>query len=271
MPPSEPARPGAKLLPVFALAIAGTVQPKAVVELLEPGAERVRVGKTQAIVRFAEERWFAVHDFGAFVFVGFPEDEAKRIFGTLSTTYAAEPRGPLTERFAIEIREGAAPSVAFDRVVVGTLEGRVVGLTSYVVGQSVGMEYHEDSVDSLVGELQRFAEALAARGKLRASDGELMRFVGRGMATRTQVVHTLALLDAPSVIWEDEALDRLYRELRAMFEIQDRYLGLDHKLRVIQDNLELLVDMTRQRRSTFLEVTVIALIAVELALALVRH
>lgn len=271
MPASEPATPGAKLMPVFAFAIAGTVQPKSVVERLDAGAERVRVGKTQAIVRFAEGRWFAVHDFGAFVFVGFPEDEAQRIFATLSSTYEAEPRAPLRERFAIEVREGAAPSVFFDRVVVGAVDGRVVGLTSYVVGQSVGMEYHEDSVDSLVGELERFAQALAARGKLRANDTELMRFVGRGMATRTQVVHTLALLDAPAVIWEDEALDRLYRELRAMFEIQDRYLGLDHKLRVIQDNLELLVDMTRQRRSTLLEVTVIALIAVELVLAVFRR
>src|SRR5215471_9171771 len=175
-----PASERAILLPVFAFAIAGIVQPKNVVDQWEEGA--VRVGKTQAIVRLAPDRWFVVHDFGAFVFVGFPEDEALRRFKALSAPYEAQPRTPMRERFAIEVREGAAPSVAFDRVVVGSVDARVVGLTSYVVGQSVGMEYHEDDVDSLVGELQRFAEALSRRGKLRVSDTELMRFVGRGMA-----------------------------------------------------------------------------------------
>jgi uncharacterized Rmd1/YagE family protein len=263
--------PSREVLPVFAFGIAGTVQPKAVVDKLDPTAERVRIGKTQAIVRFAADRWFAVHDFGAFVFVGCPEQEAEKVFASLSASYPAESRAPLRDKFAIEVREGATPSVAFDRVIAGHLDARLVGLTSFVVGQSVGMEYHEEGVDALVGELERFAQTLATRGKLRVSDAELMRFVGRGMATRTQVVHTLALLDAPAIVWEDEALDRLYRELRAMFEIPDRYVGLDHKLRVIQDNLELLVDMTRQRRSTFLEITVIALIAVELALAVFRR
>ncbi len=91
------------------------------------------------------------------------------------------------------------------------------------------------------------------------------------MAMRTRVVHTLALLDAPALTWDSETLDRLYRALRASFEIEDRYRALDHKLGMIQDNLELLVDLSRRARSFALEVLVVVLIATELVLGLVRH
>jgi uncharacterized Rmd1/YagE family protein len=90
--------------------------------------------------------------------------------------------------------------------------------------------------------------------------------VGLGMSTRNQVVYTLSLLDAPDLTWENERLDRLYRGLRATFEIEDRYRALDHKLTMLQDNLELLVDLAQHRRTFLLEVGVIGLIALEVLL-----
>jgi uncharacterized Rmd1/YagE family protein len=90
------------------------------------------------------------------------------------------------------------------------------------------------------------------------------------MTTRTHVVYTLALLDAPGIVWDSEALDRVYRDLRIAFSIEDRYRGLEQKLTILRDNLELLVDLTRDRRSTVLEVSVIVLIVVEIGLATVQ-
>ena len=151
------------------------------------------------------------------------------------------------------------------------LDVRSVELVALAVGQSVGMEYYEDNVDGLVSQLERAARGLADRGKLSDTNRQLLRFIGRGMAMRTQVVHTLALLDAPALAWEDEALDRLYRDLRASFAIEDRYRALDQKLEMIRDNLELMVDLAQHRRSVLLEVAVIGLIAMELLLAYFRH
>jgi uncharacterized Rmd1/YagE family protein len=88
------------------------------------------------------------------------------------------------------------------------------------------------------------------------------------METRNLVVGTLSLLDAPSSVWDSEVLDRMYRELRAAFAIEERYRALDHKLDMIQDNLALFVDLTRHRRSLALEIIVILLIAGELILLL---
>jgi uncharacterized Rmd1/YagE family protein len=96
----------------------------------------------------------------------------------------------------------------------------------------------------------------------------MLQFIGRGMTMRSRVIHTLSLLDSPAATWEVERLDRLYRELRFMFEIEERYRALDHEIRIVQDNLALLVDLVRQRRSNFLEVTVAVFVVAETLLFL---
>lgn len=255
-------------LSVRAYAIAATLQPRDVEPLFAERAARVKVTKTHVVVRYGETSWAVAYDFGAVVFLDVEEAERERVLGLLS---ASEPRAMQAETYTLEIRPEARGRAHFDHVVLPELEQRAVELVSLVIAQSVGMEYYESEVDALVGEMERLARELADRGRFQTRGGQLLSFIGRGMATRTQVVHTLALLDAPAMVWESEHLDRLYRELRGTFEIEDRYSALDHKLRMIQDNLELFVDMTRDRRGLVLEIAVIALIAAELILGLLRH
>jgi uncharacterized Rmd1/YagE family protein len=153
---------------------------------------------------------------------------------------------------------------------VRELRQPVVELISLIVAQSVAMEYYEEDVDEILGRLDQISVRLGEKGGFRGSARELVRFIGHGMSTRNQVVHTLSLLDAPPTVWESETLDHLYRDLRSSFEIEDRYRALDHKLRMIQDNFEILVDLTRHRRTMMLEMTIVLLIAIEIALLVVQ-
>ena len=53
-----------------------------------------------------------------------------------------------------------------------------------------------------------------------------------------------------------------------MFEIETRYRVLEYKLKLIQESLEIIVDLSRGVRETMLEVTIIVLIAIEVIVAL---
>ena len=53
-------------------------------------------------------------------------------------------------------------------------------------------------------------------------------------------------------------------ELYRMLELDDRYRSLEAKLRMFQDNLTVLVDLTRQRTTMTLEVIVAILILFEM-------
>jgi uncharacterized Rmd1/YagE family protein len=250
------------LVAVRAFAISSTVQPKAVESLFAGHAERVRVTKTIAIARYSPGSWAVAHDFGAIVFLGVEQAECERVMKGLLAQHE-ETRAPLEETFAVEVEQGAAPAVKFDRVVVGELDGRVVEIIALVVAQSVAMEYYEGDVDGTVAALEQTSRRLAKDGRLHGSARSFMRFIGRGMAMRSQVIHTLSLLESPGATWESEPLDRLYRGLRAAFEIEERYRALDHEIRIVQDNLALMVDMVRQRRYTLLEIVVAVFVVAE--------
>jgi uncharacterized Rmd1/YagE family protein len=256
------------VLAVRAFAVAATVQPRAVDGVFPADAERVKVTKTIGIVRYGPTGWAVVHDFGAVVFIGVDETESRRVMAALVAQIGSEPRAPLEESFAVQVAPGTTPSVRFDRVVVGSLDARSVEIIALVVAQSVAMEYYEGDVDVLIGALEERSRTLAREGTLPGSARDLLKFIGRSVTMRTQVVHTLSLLESPGATWDDEALDRLYRGLRASFEIEERHLSLDHELRIVQDNLELMVDMVRQRRFILLEIAVAVFVGAELLVLL---
>jgi uncharacterized Rmd1/YagE family protein len=251
------------VVPVRAFAVSATVQPRDVATMFSTDAERVRLTKTFALVRYGTLSWAVAHDFGAVVFFGVDAAECERVLKVMLSRLGEQPHGPLEESFIVEVSAGAPPAVHFDRVVVPELEPRTVGLVSLVVAQSVAMEYYEGDLDALIESLIERSRQLQNEGGLPGRARELMRLIGRGMTMRSEVVHTLSLLDSPGVTWENEAYDKLYRELRGVFEIEERYRALDHESHIVQDNLALLVDIVRQRRYTILEVTVAVFVVAE--------
>jgi len=65
-------------------------------------------------------------------------------------------------------------------------------------------------------------------------------------------------------------MDRIYEDLREEFDLADRYQALESKLRGVQEALELVLDVARDRRLVLLESAIVVLIVVELVLSLLR-
>ena len=63
-------------------------------------------------------------------------------------------------------------------------------------------------------------------------------------------------------------MDRIYDELRAEFDLVDRYQALELKLRSVQEALELVLDVARDRRLVLLEAAIVLLIVLEIVLSL---
>jgi uncharacterized Rmd1/YagE family protein len=143
----------------------------------------------------------------------------------------------------------------------------VIALT---VAQSAAMEYYERIVESMFGKTDRLVERLEARGTVSFSTKPLHRFIGAAIGTRNEVLSILHLLDKPDEAWDDPELDRIYSELRAEFDLVDRYQALELKLRSVQEALELVLDVARDRRLVLLESSVVLLIVLEIALTFVR-
>jgi len=256
-------------IPIRAYSFASTLAPKDLAAMLEKASKNVRTTKTQVVAECGTEAapaWIIGYDFGAVVFAAVDDATRDAVLDAIVKRVGPEPHPPIQENVLIDVVADEKPAVRFDRVVVREIDRRTVELVALVAAQSAAMEYYEEDVDQVLARLNKLSESLAETGKLTARTRELLRFVGSGMSTHNQVVFTLSLLDTPQLAWEDEALDRIYGGLRTQFEIADRFRALDLKLRMIQDNFALFVELTQERRNYWLEFTVAVLVALEVVL-----
>lgn len=253
---------------VHAYAIADAISVRAFVKDLPH--EVVKLSKTEAVLKLGEQSYALVHDFGALVFFNATQAAQQPLIKRLVDLGGPQPREPLVEDFCVVVAPGERSSAGFDKLVVGELSLPIVELVGLVVGQSAAMEYYEDDVDRILGRLDVLADEVAEGGGFRGSVRTLNKFIGEGLRLRNRVIFTLALLDSPISTWDDEVLDRLHRELRSSFGIEDRYRALDHKLAMIRDSLQIIGDLTRHKRSMLLEAGVAILIALEIILYIVK-
>ena len=75
----------------------------------------------------------------------------------------------------------------------------------------------------------------------------------------------------PDATWDDPQMDRIYDELRAEFDLVDRYTTMEQKLQGVREALELVLDVARDRRMWLLELTIVLLILFEILLELFRR
>jgi uncharacterized Rmd1/YagE family protein len=258
-------------LPVIAYGFATTFRVRELVPVFS-GA-RVRLSKDQVVAEYAPDKLAVAFDFGALVFVNVSAEERARVIGAITRDFAREePHAPLEEDFLVETRPDAPAEgeVHFDRVVIRELGAPAAELITLLLAQSVSIDYYDADLHEILGTLDKRTARVARTGRIGWSTRDLTRFVGETMITKNGVIAALAVLDKPAATWESEALDKLYRDLRAMLEIDERFKALEYKLRTIQDTLELLLEMQQTRRGLILEAAIVVLIVFEIVLSLIE-
>jgi required for meiotic nuclear division protein 1 len=249
-------------VPVHAYGFASTFKLKELVPIFAEVAQ-ARVTKDELVAKFGDGVWAMAYDFGAVVFIGVDPTLQVRVVGNIGKRLVGEKHPPMTEDFIIET-DAPQYEVRFDRVLVPKLTEDVADIVALVLAQSVAMDYYGRDVSEIEEVTDRIADELRLAGKLRRSVRDLSQFIGLCIATRNDVISTLALFDKPDATWENEQLDRLWNGLYRILELDDRYRTLEAKLRMFQDNLVVLVDLARQRHTLALEVTVAVLILMEM-------
>jgi len=252
---------------IVAYSFASTLKLKDLVPLFGAGEARVEKDRLLATLAGASAeraRYVIAYDFGALVFVGVDTPEREKCVGAVGAKLTGEPHPPLTETFLLDVQPDKPMEVRFDRVILPALDLGAIEIVAEVLAQSVAMDYYADDVAEIEAETDRIADQLRKLGRIPGRVPNTLQFIGLCIATRNDVISTLALFDKPEATWENEQLDRLWMGLRKMLEVDDRYRTLDAKLRMFQDNLVLLVDLARQRQTFFLEFAVAVLIAMEM-------
>jgi required for meiotic nuclear division protein 1 len=211
-----------------------------------------------------------LYPFGAVVFHNVPPERREAELAQLHRTRPGLTTQVVRESFTVREEGGARVDIVEGTLVVDQLTPGRAAVVALIVAQSAAMEYYERIVEKLFTRTDALVDPLERRGTVPLRTRELHRFIGQAIGTRSEVISVLSLLDKPDATWDDPALDRIYDDLRAEFDLLDRYSALTQKLQGVQEALELLLDVARDRRMWLLEAAIFLLIALEVVLGLAR-
>jgi len=76
----------------------------------------------------------------------------------------------------------------------------------------------------------------------------------------------VAVDDKPDILWDRVDLERLYARMEDEYELKERATTLADKVETVQNTASALTDLIDAQRSLRLELTVVILIAVEIAI-----
>ena len=195
---------------------------------------------TKLVYRLGDGSYCFIYRFGSVVFFDVPETRQKEIVETIVKRGTAKQKILSIDHFSLRVDPGAPIAVGFEEAVIDRLELDRIDLLALVLAQSAGLEYFEWRVDEMLESTGEIAERLRKQGRLVLGGRAIRRLIGQCIASKQELVASLYLLDKPDEAWNDELLDNLYREAIDMFELRDRYRTVDYKLRMVQENLELI-------------------------------
>jgi uncharacterized Rmd1/YagE family protein len=205
-----------------------------------------------------------IYPFGAIVFRDLPPDARARELARLRAARPGLTATTVVEELTVREDPGRKPDVAEGALTLDHLSPERATIVALTVAQSAAMEYYERIVDEMFARTDRMVTRLETRGTVPFRTKPMHKFIGAAVGTRNEVLTILHLLDKPDEAWDDPGMDRIYDELRAEFDLVDRYQALELKLRSIQEALELVLDVARDRRLVLLEAAVVILIVLEI-------
>ncbi len=233
----------------------------------------VRKERNLLVYHSGQDHYICVYAFGVVTFCCI---EDKKEIAKLLKRFAygeeiEEGKNPKVppEDLVISLEPDQPEGVEFDRVRLKQLTLEKFLLISHVIAQSVAIDFVERRIVDTQQALERIHLSLEEHGKLVATNTRsILKTVGMSGKMVHFMVTRLSLLDKPDITWEDKDAEALFLKLRSMFELDDRFEALRFKLHFIKDSSEMLMDIISTKRMEFMDIIIIALIALSILFAL---
>ena len=224
----------------------------------------------EMVIQYSEDSYLFLYNYGSVVFFNVSDELQEKELSAIHEYRVPTDHGRATDLFQLEVQEGAQTKVYFDRVVVGSLSYSLVKIVCMLLAESTALEYYEVLIENLLEKTNVFSKKLQRQGRMLENTEDLIKFIGMCLDTKQEIISNLYIVDSPDETWENVELDKIHQEFKAMMEIDTRYRALEYKIKIIQESVEVIVDLSKSKRATTLEIVIILLIAFELIISLIK-
>ncbi len=134
---------------------------------------------------------------------------------------------------------------------------------AFALAQSVALARMEKIMDEIEEEVER-----ALYKVKRVSGKKALKVAKNLMKARHELISDIMILEKPSLAWEKDILDEVYVKVAKYLELTRRYRVMEKRLESALETVQLLISISSEARSNFLELMIILLIFVEIILYL---
>lgn len=232
----------------------------------------------EMVIRYSPQSYCFLYNYGAVVFFNVPDDLQEKELSAIQEYRVLQDQGRATDVFLLEVQEppsgsttqSSGPKVYFDRVVVFSLSYEIIKIVCMLLAESTALEYYEILIENLLVQINSFSKTLRRQGRMLESTEDLIKFIGLCMDTKQEIISNLYIVDSPDETWENVELDKMHQDLKIMMEIDIRYRALEYKIKIIQESVDVIVDLSKSKRETLLEMIIILLITFEIIISIIK-
>jgi len=220
---------------------------------------------SELFLKTVEEKFITIFNNGVVTFANYDSNEINTTLDSLKP-FLTNPQENINETININFTQESRAHYEEGTLFVPEEfnSNNLMRIVMYDLSQTVGIDYYSKTAENLLSEVEKFASELESTGKMRISEKEMNKFIGKSLSTKNKIVGNLYLFDVPDLAWEDERLDVVHKILSRTFDISARIKELQSTLEVVDDNLNIFKDMYQHTHSAFLEIVVIVLILIEI-------
>lgn len=212
--------------------------------------------------KIGEGKYGRIFGYGVIVFYECTQEDISRIFMELAIVKDVATLDYYSDDFGIKLSSGDY-KIDFNYITLPEINEEVIHIAMLNLGQSLALKYYDTVSQDLLTNIREFTGELETRGKLKISQKDILKFVGKALNTQNRIAENLYIFDAPPVTWENEYLEKVNLSLSKHFELSSRYRSIDSTFKIIKDNLSAYLDLYHHKESSKLEWIIIILILVE--------
>ena len=174
-------------------------------------------------------RYVAIYRFGSVVFFNFTTKEASLLLKQIKK-HSVDPISVGFERrehFEVALQpelEAVTGNITADRAMVRELDMYTVGIVSNIMGKTVALDWHNDTVDELLANFSTVNSSVERTGGFTSMERHtLFQVVARNNSLFIEMVGKLGIKDRSDTAWHLSQYEGLHEEMRKEFDLDQRF------------------------------------------------
>lgn len=215
------------------------------------------------------EKYLSVLKYGVVCFLNFDEAAINDFIDIVSNHCKYFYDSELVKEYYIETN-AAEVKFGINKADLTYIDIETMRLVMLNIAQSVALDYYFQKSRILLEETNKHTSVLEKLGKLKISDKNLKKFIGKTLNLKNQILENLHIFDSIPETWQSDYLIKIDIELKAALHMERRSENIHEDLKIIREHLEYFSDIIHHSASTKQELIVIVLVFIEVFDIIIR-